>query len=75
MVSSSMGIKIKMNNAFCFFLFTFAFYINRIFKLIAKGNHIKFSIKNWLLFIYTYVQILYVQFAIVMYFEVCDALK
>ena len=53
-----MGIKIQMNDAFCFFLLTFSFYINRIFKRIARGNRIKFSIKIFLLYIYTYIQMI-----------------
>ena len=40
------------------FFLTFSFSINRIFKRIARGNRIKFSIKNCLLFIYTYVKMI-----------------
>ena len=48
-----------LSASFCsHFLFNIFFSINHIFKRIARGNPIKFSIKNCLLFIYTYVKMI-----------------
>ena len=52
-----MGIKIKMNGAFC----TFSFYINHIFERIATVNRIDFTIKTYLHFIYTYAQMIIIK--------------
>ena len=54
-------MKIKMNDAFGFFLFTFSFYINHIFERIARGNRINFTIKTYLHFIYTYAQMIIIK--------------